>query len=308
MDDEMKPQKNAPQKEWIQENYIDQVQFGFPKQELLFSEKSEFQTVEVYSTPSHGKVLLNDGCFMLSERDEQVYHEMMAHVPAFLHPNPRTALVIGGGDGGTARELLRHDSIERVVLVEIDETVIRACKEFIPATANIFKHPKMKTIVADGVAWAKQAASAWSSLEELKGYTSFDIICVDSTDPVGFAQPLFGEAFYQDIRAILSPNGIVVSQAESPFYNSPMQKTLAQVLKSTFERVHYYNFSNLTYPGGLWSFSYATPSIHPLEDLNRSRVLTSEMPCYWYNLGIHEAAFLLPQFQKENLKEFLNPI
>jgi spermidine synthase len=298
--------KSSNHQHWVTENFDDQVKFGFPRSEILFSEKSEFQTVEVVSSPTHGKILLNDGCFMLSERDEAIYHEMMAHVPLFLHPNPKKALVIGGGDGGTAREILRHTSIEKCVLVEIDEAVVRACKEFIPQTAVAFQSPRLKTFIEDGVEWAKQAAAKIINGE--RDAEKFDVICVDSTDPVGFAQPLFGDEFYSNLRTILSPNGIIVSQGESPFYADKMQETLAKVLKNNFSRVHFYNFTNMTYPGGLWSFSYASNSIHPIDDFSRSRVASSGMEFQYYNLGVHEAAFLIPEFQKKKLSAYLNPL
>jgi len=294
MDQSVKPSQ------WVTETFEGQVQFGFPRSEILFSEQSAFQTVEVVQSPTHGRILLNDGCFMLSERDEFIYHETMAHIPMFLHPNPRNALVIGGGDGGTARELLRHASLESCVLVEIDEAVVRACKEFIPQTASVFSSPRLKTFIEDGIAWVERAAK--------EGTQKFDVICVDSTDPVGFAQPLFGDEFYANLKKILSPNGIIVSQAESPFYAEKMQKTLARVLKNHFKRVHFLNFTNMTYPGGLWSFSYATDAIHPIDDLSASRIAASGLSFKWYNSGIHEGAFLLPEFQKNHLKEYLNPL
>lgn len=295
---------------WVTETFEGQVQFGFPRSEILFSEQSAFQTVEVVQSPTHGRILLNDGCFMLSERDEHIYHEMMAHVPMFLHPNPKNILVIGGGDGGTAREILRHSSVEKCVLVEIDEAVVRACKEFIPQTASVFSSPRMKTFIEDGVAWAERAATQGIAAcsEDLKGIEKFDVICVDSTDPVGFAQPLFGDEFYSNLKKILAPNGIIVSQGESPFYAEKMQQTLGRVLKNHFKRVHFLNFTNMTYPGGLWSFSYATDSIHPLDDLHASRISASGLSFKWYNQGMHEGAFLLPEFQKSNLREFLNPL
>ena len=298
--------KSQNHQHWVTETFDNQVHFGFPRSEILFSEKSPFQTVEVVSSPTHGKILLNDGCFMLSERDEAIYHEMMAHVPLFLHPNPKKVLVIGGGDGGTAREVLRHTSVEKCVLVEIDEAVVRACKEFIPQTACSFQSPRMKTFIEDGVEWAKNAAIKVK--EGSKEAEKFDVICVDSTDPVGFAQPLFGNEFYADLKTILSENGIIVSQGESPFYAEKMQETLAKVLKNNFKRVHFYNFTNMTYPGGLWSFSYASDSIHPIDDFSRSKVASSGMDFHYYNLGVHEAAFLIPEFQKKRLMNELNPL
>src|SRR5690606_14533578 len=145
-----------------------------------FSAQSPFQKVEVFESSHHGRVLMNDGCFMLSERDEFIYHEMMAHVPLHVHPNPRSVLIIGGGDGGTAREVLRHPSVEKCTLVEIDEVVVEACRKFIPKTGKIFDHPKMELHIDDGVKFVQQTDQ------------KFDVIMIDSTDPVGAAQLLFG--------------------------------------------------------------------------------------------------------------------
>ena len=206
---------------------------------------------------------------------DEAYHEMMAHVPLFVHPNPKTALVIGDGENGTAREILRHPSIETCVRVE---------KEFIPQTAEVFGNPRLKKISSDGGNWIQKVA-----------HEKFDVICVDSPDPA-------------DFKKLLRPNGILVAQGESPFYSQENQKALAQKLKIHFKRVHFYNFTHKTYPGGLWSFAFASDAVHPLDDLSSSRVTSSGLEMNWYNLGIHEASFLLPQFQRENLKDYLNPI
>jgi spermidine synthase len=296
--------------QWVIETFEDQLQFGFQRSEILFSDQSAFQTVEVIQTPTHGRILLNDGCFMISERDEHIYHEMMAHVPMFLHAKPKHILILGGGDGGTAREVLRHSSVEKCVLVEMDETVIKACKEFLPQTASAFSSPRLKTCIDDPLAWVERAATGGivSAAEELKGLEHFDVILVDSTDPAGFIEPLYGEGFYAHLKKILAPNGIIVSQAESPFYAERMQKALGQALKKNFKRVHFFNFTNLTYPGGLWSMSFASDGIHPLDDLSPSRVAASGLTFKWYNQGIHEGSFLLPEFQKQNLREILNPL
>ncbi len=178
-------------------------------------------------------------------------------------------------------------------MVEIDRMVVDACKEFIPQTAVAFKNPKLNLIIQDGVQYVADSAT--------KGANKFDIICVDSTDPVGFAQPLFGEEFYQNISKILNPDGIVVSQAESPFYGSKMQKKLADVLSPIFKEVHFLNFTNLTYPGGLWSFSFASNSIHPIKNFNSAKFTEAKLNFFYYDAEIHAACFALPKFQKQNL-------
>lgn len=269
------------------------LRFGFQLKKRLYSKTSPFQKVEVVETSHHGRALLNDGFYMLTERDEAVYHEMMAHVPLFVHPNPERVLIIGGGDGGTAREVLRHPSVKRCVMVEIDGAVVDACREWIPQTASALQDERLELKIEDGVKFLKESKEI------------FDVILVDSTDPIGPAKPLFGEDFYQDIFDHLSEDGISVSQAESVFYQEDMQKTLACLTSARFQWMSFYNFSNMAYPGGLWSFMLASKQRHPLKDLNVQKVLAADLSCFYYTPEIHRAAFALPAFQKERLKPWI---
>lgn len=278
---------------WIEEKHKNFLGLRLKVKEVLFSGKSEFQTVDVVKTEGHGNVLLNDGLIMVTERDEFIYHDMITHIPLFAHPNPKNILVIGGGDGGTAREVLRHDSVVKCTMVEIDEMVVNACKKFIPQTSCSFDNPKLDLVITDGLKFVKETKE------------KFDVILVDSTDPIGPAQPLFGAEFYQDLYNCLNDNGIVVSQGESPFYEVPMQQTLMKIIHNTFDISMIYNFSNLSYPGGLWSFTFASKGIHPLKDFNPKRVTESQLKFEYYNQNIHRSAFALPQFMYQNLKEFI---
>ena len=258
--------------------------------ETLFSGVSDFQKVEIVDTKGHGRMLLNDDLVMLSERDEFAYHDMITHVPLFVHPNPEKVLVIGGGDGGTAREVLRHPAVKKCVMVEIDEMVVEASREFLPVTSGELNNPRLELLIQDGVKYMKESTE------------TFDVIIIDSTDPIGPATPLFGEEFYRDVAARLSDNGVVVAQGESPWYETTMQKKLLTVVKDIFPVRSYYNFSNLTYPGGLWSFMYASKGLHPLKDFDAPKVAASGLKFRYYNEGIHQAAFSLPQFMKDNLE------
>ncbi len=250
----------------------------------LFSQKSDFQQVDVVETKGYGKMLLNDGLVMVTERDEFVYHDMIAHPALFVHPNPKKVLVIGGGDGGTAREVLRHKGVEKCVMVEIDEVVVNASREFIPQTACELDNPRLELIIGDGVEYVANTTE------------KFDVILVDSTDPIGPATPLFGVDFYKNIHKILSDDGIVVSQCESPYYEVEAQTSLLKVLNQVFDDVFIYNFHNLTYPGGLWSFSFATKKHHPINDFKKERVLESGLKFQYYTPELHSASFALPQF------------
>ncbi len=275
--------------EWIEEIYKEGLSFRLQLKRKLFSAQSEFQKVEVFESTNHGRVLLNDGCFMLSERDERIYHEMMAHVPLSVHPDAKSVLIVGGGDGGTAREVLRHKSVERCVLVEIDAMVVEACRKFIPSTASVFDNPRLELRIEDGVTYMKNARA------------TFDLILIDSTDPSGVAQPLFGPDFYDDVVARLAPGGIVIAQGESVFYEAEMQSMLSQIASARFKFTSPYNFTNMTYPGGLWSFLWGSHTLHPLRDLRPLK----DMEMFFYNESVHRSAFCLPQFQAAALKPWI---
>ncbi len=278
---------------WVEEVYQDYYAMKFKVEKTLFSGVSDFQSVDVVETRGHGRMLLNDGLVMVSERDEFIYHDMITHVPLFVHPNPKNVLIIGGGDGGTAREVLRHKGVEKVTMVEIDEMVVNACREYIPQTSSMLDDPKMNLIIGDGVQFVKESKE------------KFDVILVDSTDPIGPATPLFGPEFYNNVFERLTDNGIVVSQGESPFLNKETQVSLLSILNNIFTKVCIYNFSNLTYPGGLWSFTFATKGLHPLKDFDSSRVEASGLEFDYYSADMHRAAFSLPAFMKKNIGKLL---
>jgi spermidine synthase len=274
---------------WVEEKFQDFLGLRLKVEEVLFSGKSEFQTVDVVRTKGHGKMLLNDGLIMVTERDEMAYHDMISHVPLFVHPNPKNVLVIGGGDGGTAREVIRHSNVEKCVMVEIDAMVVDACKQHIPQTSSALSDPRIELIIGDGVKYVKECGK------------QFDVIIIDSTDPIGPAQPLFGSEFYQDVYNCLTDNGIVVSQGESSWYAMDIQKSLLQVLNNQFEKTYLYSFSNLTYPGGLWSFTFASKSLDPIADFSKQRVINSGLEFDYYNSELHTACFALPNFVRKGL-------
>ena len=281
---------------WLEEAHQDTVALRFRVVRTLFSGRSAFQRVDVVETGGHGRMLLNDGVIMLSERDEFVYHEMIAHVPLFVHPAPRRVLIIGGGDGGAAREVLRHGTTERVVLVEIDALVVDACRRYLPTVAAAFDDPRLEVVIGDGVRYV-------TDCEE-----TFDVVIVDSSDPVGPARPLFGEAFYQAVVRILPDDGILVTQAESPIYDVSLQQAMLAGQRPLFKRLHLYLLSTLTYPGGLWSFGFASRRLCPLADFEPRRVQAAALACRYYNAAVHRAAFALPGFIDTALGSLLDPV
>jgi len=278
---------------WIEERQEDILGMRFRVEKTLFSGKSDFQQIDIVETRGYGRMLLIDGLVMISERDEFIYHDMISHVPLFSHPSPKRVLVIGGGDGGTLREVLRHESVETCVMVEIDPVVVDACKTFIPQTAHAMDHAKARVLIEDGVKFVEQTDE------------KFDLVLVDSTDPIGPATPLFGEAFYHNVHRILEPNGIVVAQGESPFYEMETQESMLQRLAGIFPKTGIYNYANLTYPCALWSFVYATNGLSLRSDEIRARIEHAGLSFQYYNPGIHMAAFQLPTFQQDKLQEWL---
>ena len=274
---------------WADEEYQGIVRTGFRMKRRLFKGKSPFQTVEVVETAGHGKLLLIDGMTMVSERDEFVYHEMIAHVPLFVHPKPKRVLVIGGGDGGSVREVLKHKSVERCVLVEIDGLVVSASRKYIPLTASKLSDKRAVVLIEDGVKFVRETDER------------FDVVIVDSTEPFGPAKALFGPAYYKDVKRVLTKDGIVVSQAGSPFYEISTIKNLDRILAKVFPVVGAYLFTNLTYPGGLWAFTYASKGLRPVKDFRPERVKAAKLPLRWYNADVHAGAFALPNFLRSAL-------
>ncbi len=281
---------------WITEEHQGTVRLSFKVAKTLFYEQSLYQRVDIVETRSHGNMLLNDGVVMLSERDEYVYHEMIAHVPLFVHPSPRRVLIIGGGDGGTAREVLRHLSVEQVVMVEIDSVVVDACRKYLPAVSRSLDDPRLELRIEDGVRYVAQTDGR------------FDLVIVDSTDPVGPAAPLFNRDFYRNVARILKDDGILVTQAESAHYDREIQKPMFGDQRGIFPRLHLYLYSNLTYPGGLWCFGFASKKYCPVRDFEPGRVDEAGIETRYYNPGVHYGAFMLPNFIVEEFAGILDPI
>jgi spermidine synthase len=281
---------------WAEELHQEHLGLRYKVRRTLFSGESDYQQIDVVETEGFGRMLFNDSIAMVSERDEWVYHEMIAHVPMFVHPGAKRVLVIGGGDGGTVRELLRHPSVETVRLVEIDPLVLEACREHLPVMSEALDDPRVTVTIKDGVEFAKATDER------------YDLVIVDSTDPIGPATPLFGAEFYGSVKRVLEPGGLVVSQAESPFYEAERQRSLLAILSEAFGRTAIYNYTNLTYPGGLWSFTLAgSGDLCPIGDFDSKRFDRESLECRYYSKAIHRGAFILPEFQRANLEETLSP-
>lgn len=258
--------------------------------ETLYHAKSEFQTIDIIDTEALGKMLILDGLVMTSEKDEHFYHEMIAHIPMLSHPEPKQVLVIGGGDGGTVREVLKHHTVERVVLCEIDGLVIDCCKKYLPSIAGKLDDPKVEMQVRDGVEYISTQKK------------QFDIILIDSTDPMGPGVGLFTEEFYTNVKEALKEGGIMAAQSESPFADQKEMKLMYPLLRKVFPIVETYVGPMPTYPGGYWSWAFCSKSVKPLDYIDNERAELIEKEAKIYNKDYHRAVFALPNFVKELVK------
>ena len=269
---------------WFYEHYRDVSAIGIHTTGELHRERSEYQTIAVHETKGHGRLLTLDGMVMLTELDEFVYHDLLVHVPLCIHPAPREVLIVGGGDGGSAREVLRHPSVERVVQCEIDERVTRVCQAHLPSVAGRLEDPRVELVFADAAAYVRQQRGR------------FDAILVDSSEPIGPAAALFSAAFFADLEAALRPGGVVSCQAESPFYAPGVVRELFGAVRGVFAEVHGYYGVVPTYPGGGWVFCFASQSRRPEQvDLRRA----AELGARYYSPAVARGAFDLPAFAAE---------
>jgi len=267
--------------EWFYEHYKDLSAIGIHIRKQIHEETSAFQTIKVYETVGHGRLLTLDDMVMLTEVDEFVYHDLLSHIPLCAHEDPKDVLVVGGGDGGSVREVLKHTGVRRVVQCEIDERVTRVCQEFIPTVAGSLGDPRVELVFADAVEYVRAHPA------------SFDAILVDSTEPIGPAANLFGRDFFVDLKRALRPGGVISAQTESPFYAADTVRSVFAVLRGVFSEVSAYYGAIPTYPSGCWTFALASESRTPaMLDQERARALASR----YFNAGIARGAFLLPEF------------
>jgi spermidine synthase len=242
--------------------------FSMKVREKLHDERTGFQRIEIYATEYFGNLMVIDGFIMLSARDNFLYHEMMSHPALYSHPDPRQVVIIGGGDCGTLKEVMKHPDVQHGLQVEIDERVTRLSEEFFPELCVANNDPRAEFLFGDGIRWMKEAPPG-----------SVDVIIVDSTDPIGPAEGLFTEAFYRDCHRALGDEGVLVQQSESPMYHmdilNPMRKAMTA---AGFSDVQTLFFPQPVYPSGWWTATMAarrTPQTRP------SRPATTMPPCTW---------------------------
>lgn len=278
---------------WFTENHTKNVKLSIKVDRQLYSGKSEFQRIDIFDSREFGRFLTLDGYMMLTEKDEFIYHEMITHVPMCVNPDARRVLVIGGGDGGTVRELLRYPAIEHIDLVEIDELVVEVCRKYLPQTAGCLSDPRLTIHYEDGLKFVRHCEDA------------YDLIIVDSTDPFGPGEGLFTKEFYGNCYKALHDDGIMVNQHESPFYTQDayaMQRAHKRIVDS-FPISRVYQAHIPTYPSGHWLFGFASKKRHPVKDVNWVRWNALGLNTRYYNTQLHAGAFALPNYVEEMLRD-----
>ena len=273
---------------WFTEEQTQDVSLSLRLRGTVHQEKTEFQDLAVFDSVAYGRVLVLDGAIQTTTVDEFVYHEMITHVPLQAHPAPRRVAVVGGGDGGAVREILKDPAVEKVTLIEIDPAVTRVARQFLPSIAGALDDPRVEIRFEDGIRHMQEARAA------------YDVVIVDSTDPVGPASGLFQVPFYASVAAALRDGGILVAQTESPFLEAELLRSAYRAMRQVFPVVKVYLASVPTYPSGLWSFTLGakTPDADPA--CPHRRPLSG--PTKYYHAELHRSAFVLPRFVSELLE------
>jgi spermidine synthase len=260
---------------------------GFRVTAHLHSEQTPFQKIDIYESTDWGKLMVIDGCMMVTTRDNFFYHEMMSHPALFTHANPQQVVVIGGGDCGTLREVLRHASVQRAIQVEIDERVTRLAEIHFPELCESNHDARAQLLFIDGIKWMAECAPE-----------SLDLIIVDSTDPIGPAEGLFNAAFYASCLKALKPDGILVQQSESPLAHLPLLQDIRNAMKTAgFASMRTLTFPQPCYPTGWWSATLARKTGH-LDTFRENDAATKSFLTQYYNLDTHRAALAQPEFLK----------
>ncbi len=252
------------------------VEYLYDVDEILYKGKSPFQEIMVVRNPYYGKMLILDDVVQITERDEFFYHEMLTHVVLYAHPKPRKVIVIGGGDGGVVREVLKHRSIEKVFFIEIDEEVINISKKFFPSVALKVDDPRVDIKIMDGADFVARRKTA-----------DIDAVIIDSTDIIGFARSLFTPEFFSSVKNCLTEQGLFVTHTESLHFHKDMVIEIQEALKKVFPVVDLYTAAIATYPGNWWAFAVASKGGSPREVRNKMKIKTK-----YYSAEVHQQSFM----------------
>ena len=285
--------KNATQA-WYLESATEGVGSAFLLEDAncLHQEQTEIMHIGIYTSATFGHIMTIDDLVMLTTRDNFLYHEMMTHPALYSHPCPKEVIIIGGGDCGTLKEVLKHPTVERVRQIDIEERVTRLSEQYFPELCSSNQDPRATLDFCDGIAWLANAPDA-----------SADVIIVDATDPVGPAEGLFQLPFFQDCRRVLRPNGLLVQQGESPFIHLPIIKAFHQAQRDAgFSQQHLLTFPQPCYPSGWWSATVAGNDTYRDLTPREADIAADQLVLDYYNAGIHRSALTLPNFIAAALK------
>ena len=283
--------------DWMDEVYEGTSRFGLKIKRRIVDTRSEFQQITIVETAALGRALLLDGMYMTAEKEEATYHEMLVHPALVTAPHIRRVLVVGGGDGGAVREVLRHPEVQELDLVEVDAQVVTLCREHLPRIGTAWQDPRLTVHFGDGAQWVRDCAPEY-----------YDVILVDGSDPVGPAKALFGTAFLKGCADALTPDGVFAAQAGSPLLQRDVHLDLLRTLRRFFHQARPYYGPVSIYPGGAWSWVWATngatradrPAGAALDRL--LQLERSEPSCQYYNRDIHQGAFALPNHIRRALE------
>ncbi|MBE6052117.1 MAG: polyamine aminopropyltransferase [Clostridium sp.] len=274
---------------WYTEEHSKDVRFSIKVNKQIYTKESKFQRIDILESEEFGRILTLDGLIMVTEKDEFIYHEMITHVPMAVNPNIKKVLVIGGGDGGCVRELTRYKSIEEIHMVEIDEEVVKACREYIRKTACALDDERVKLFYQDGLRFVRTKEN------------EYDLIIVDSTDPFGPGEGLFTKEFYGNCYKALTEDGILVNQHESDYYTdyANSMKRAHKRIQEIFPVCEIYQAHIPTYPSGHWLFGFASKKFEPIIGLREEEWNNLNIKTKYYNTKLHKGAFALPNYVNE---------
>ncbi|MDD2586673.1 MAG: polyamine aminopropyltransferase [Syntrophomonadaceae bacterium] len=271
---------------WMNEINTDGYRVQWKINNILHTETTDYQQLSIVDTVEWGKALVLDGALQVSEKDEFIYNEMITHIVMHSHPQPEKILIIGGGDGGALREVVKHKDVKAVDMVEIDGRVIENCKKYLPSIACAFDDPRLNLYLEDGIKFVANSKE------------KYDVVIIDSSDPVGPAVQLYSKGFYENVFKVLASDGMMVAQSESPIFYQDIFVSVFDSLSTIFAQTYVYLATVPTYVSGPWSFTIGSKKYSPLKIIDDRETING---LKYYNAGIHKGAFNLPQYVKELL-------
>ena len=269
---------------WLSEYSTENLKLSMRVKSLIHTEKTPYQDLLIADTYEYGRTLMLDGAYQLTEKDEFTYSEMMSHVPICAHPDPQNVMIIGGGDGAIMREVLKHSCVRKCTLIDIDEIVIESSKKYLPFAGCSFRDSRADVKCMDAMKYIRETGER------------YDVVIVDSTDPVDFAAGLFQAGFYDDVKRVMTDSAMLTELTESPFTDTDLMTQAIREMRKVFPCVRMYWGVVPTYPSGMWTYGIASMRE---TDFAPARTVT---PTKYYTNDIHRASFILPPFLEELIR------